>query len=67
MHAGMRFITTICLCCLTSLDWFQFGPLGRTVIKNDGHTLKEFNFLNYSNVIYSRCNTVTDSPRGSVA
>lgn len=42
-HAGMRFIIQLRLLsqqsaslCSTSLDWLQFGPLGREVIKNDG-------------------------------
>lgn len=34
-HPALSVITVIPLSCLTSLDWFQFGPLGRRIIKND--------------------------------
>lgn len=34
-HPALSVITVILLSCLTSLDWFQLGPLGRGIIKND--------------------------------
>lgn len=34
-HPALSVITVILLCCLTSLDRFHLGPLGRRLIKND--------------------------------
>lgn len=34
-HPALSVITVILLSCLTSLDWFQLGPLGKRIIKND--------------------------------